>query len=232
MSKKNKLERFAENKTFSNLFEYSYERIMSEGFPLQGKWHEAFFHNGNPIVLELGCGKGEYTVGLARVHPEINYIGVDIKGARIWRGLKQSNEEGLKNVAFLRARIDQIEHFFAKDEVSEIWVTFPDPHPGEGIRNARHRLTSPEFLDRYRKIVRPNGILNLKTDSPIMYEFTLHDVVEPQGLPLFYATDDLYANADDLEVKTIRTFYEQMWLDQGLTIKYIRFGINPQQLNS
>ena len=226
MSKKNKLEKFAENKTFGNLFEYSYERIISEGFPLQGKWHTCFFHNDNPIVLELGCGKGEYTVGLARVHRDINYIGVDIKGARIWRGLKQSNEEGLRNVAFLRARIDQIEHFFGLNEVSEIWVTFPDPHPGEGERNARHRLTSPEFLDRYRKIVCKEGVLNLKTDSPIMYEFTLHDVVEKQGLPLLYATDDLYANTDDLEVKTIRTFYEQMWLDQGLTIKYIRFRIN------
>jgi tRNA (guanine-N7-)-methyltransferase len=130
-------------------------------------------------------------------------------------------------VAFLRARIDQIEHFFGKDEVSEIWVTFPDPHLGEGARNARHRLTSPEFLDRYRKIVCHDGILNLKTDSPVMYEFTLHDVVEAQGLPLLYATNDLYANDDNLEVKTIRTFYEQMWLDQGLTIKYIRFKINP-----
>ena len=166
-------------------------------------------------------------MGLARVHRDINYIGVDIKGARIWRGLKQSNEEGLNNVAFLRARIDQIEHFFGQNEVSEIWVTFPDPHPGEGERNARHRLTSPEFLERYRKIVRPDGVLNLKTDSPIMYEFTLHDVVEKQGLPLLYASNDLYANTDDLEVKTIRTFYEQMWLDQGLTIKYIRFRINP-----
>ena len=227
VSKKNKLQKFAENKTFGNLFEYSYERIMSEGFPLQGKWHTDFFHNDNPIVLELGCGKGEYTVGLARVHRDINYIGVDIKGARIWRGLKQSNEEGLNNVAFLRARIDQIEHFFGQNEVSEIWVTFPDPHPGEGERNARHRLTSPEFLERYRKIVRPDGVLNLKTDSPIIYEFTLHDVVEKQGLPLLYASNDLYANTDDLEVKTIRTFYEQMWLDQGLTIKYIRFRINP-----
>jgi len=226
MSKKNKLQKFAENKTFPNLFEYSYERIMDEGFPLQGKWHSDFFHNDNPIVLELGCGKGEYTVGLARAHRNINYIGVDIKGARIWRGLKQSNEEGLDNVAFLRARIDQIEHFFSRDEVAEIWVTFPDPHPGEGERNARHRLTSPEFLDRYRKIVRNDGILNLKTDSPIMYEFTLHEVVEKQGLPLLYATDDLYANTDEFEVKSIRTFYEQMWLNQGLTIKYIRFRIN------
>lgn len=179
-------------------------------------------------MLELGCGKGEYTVGLARAHKDINYIGVDIKGARIWRGLKQSNEEDLKNVAFIRARIDQIEHFFGKDEVAEIWVTFPDPHPGEGERNARHRLTSPEFLERYRKIVTSDGILNLKTDSPIMYEFTLHDVIEKQGLKLYYNYDDLYANNDDLEVKTIRTFYEQMWLDQGLTIKYLRFDINKK----
>ena len=229
MSKKNKQQKFEENRSFDNLFQYSYERIMEEGFPLQGKWHSDFFRNDNPIVLELGCGKGEYTVGLARAHRDINYIGVDIKGARMWRGLTQAREEGLTNVAFIRTRIDQIEHFFAPDEVSEIWVTFPDPHPGEGERNARHRLTSPEFLERYRKIVRPDGILNLKTDSPIMYEFTLHEVIEKQGLPLLYATDDLYANDDDLEVKTIRTFYEQMWLDQGLTIKYLRFKINDKR---
>jgi tRNA (guanine-N7-)-methyltransferase len=229
MSKKNKLQKFEENRSFDNLFQYSYERIMEEGFPLQGKWHSDFFRNDNPIVLELGCGKGEYTVGLARAHRDINYIGVDIKGARMWRGLTQAREEGLTNVAFIRTRIDQIEHFFAPDEVSEIWVTFPDPHPGEGERNARHRLTSPEFLERYRKIVRPDGILNLKTDSPIMYEFTLHEVIEKQGLPLLYATDDLYANDDDLEVKTIRTFYEQMWLDQGLTIKYLRFKIKDKR---
>ncbi|MCR5014260.1 MAG: tRNA (guanosine(46)-N7)-methyltransferase TrmB [Bacteroidales bacterium] len=226
MSKKNKLQRFEENKSFDNLFQYSYERIMTEGFPLQGRWREDFFHNDNPIVLELGCGKGEYTVGLARVHPEVNYIGVDIKGARMWRGLTQAREEGLGNVAFIRARIDQIAHFFGPDEVDEIWVTFPDPHPGEGERNARHRLTSPEFLERYREFVKPDGVLNLKTDSPIMYEFTLHDVVERQQLPLLYQTDDLYANDDRLEVKSIRTFYEQMWLDQGLTIKYIKFRIN------
>ena len=225
MSKKNKLQKFEENKSFDNLFQYSYERIMAEGFPLQGRWRTDFFHNDNPIVLELGCGKGEYTVGLARAHRDINYIGIDIKGARMWRGLTQAREESLTNVAFIRARIDQIEHFFGPDEVDEIWVTFPDPHPGEGERNARHRLTSPEFLQRYRKIVKPEGILNLKTDSPIMYEFTLHEVIEKQGLPLLYATDDLYANDDVIEVKTIRTFYEQMWLDQGLTIKYLRFKI-------
>jgi tRNA (guanine-N7-)-methyltransferase len=226
MSKKNKLQKFEENRSFDNLFQYSYERIMAEGFPLKGHWGADFFHNDHPIVLELGCGKGEYTVGLARVHPEINYIGVDIKGARMWRGLTQARDEGLQNVAFIRTRIDQIEHFFGPGEVSEIWVTFPDPHPGEGERNARHRLTSPEFLERYRKIVTSEGILNLKTDSPIMYEFTLHEVIEKQGLPLLYATNDLYANTDVLEVKNIRTFYEQMWLDQGLTIKYLKFKIN------
>lgn len=229
MSKKNKLQKFEENKSFDNLFQYSYERIMAEGFPLQGRWRTDFFHNDNPIVLELGCGKGEYTVGLARAHRDINYIGIDIKGARMWRGLTQAREEGLTNVAFIRARIDQIEHFFGPDEVDEIWVTFPDPHPGEGERNARHRLTSPEFLQRYRKIVKPEGILNLKTDSPIMYEFTLHEIIEKQGLPLLYATDDLYANDDVIEVKTIRTFYEQMWLDQGLTIKYLRFKIRDNR---
>ena len=226
MSKKNKLQKFEENKSFDNLFQYSYERIMGEGFPLKGRWHEDFFHNDNPIVLELGCGKGEYSVGLARAHSDINYIGIDIKGARMWRGLTQAREEGLSNVAFIRTRIDQIEHFFAPDEVDEIWVTFPDPHPGEGERNARHRLTSPEFLERYRKFVKPDGVLNLKTDSPIMYEFTLHEVIEKQGLPLLYHTDDLYANDDVLEVKTIRTFYEQMWLDEGRTIKYLKFNIN------
>lgn len=226
MSKKNKLQKFEENKSFDNLFQYSYERIMGEGFPLKGRWHEDFFHNDHPIVLELGCGKGEYSVGLARAHTDINYIGIDIKGARMWRGLTQAREEGLSNVAFIRTRIDQIEHFFAPDEVDEIWVTFPDPHPGEGERNARHRLTSPEFLERYRKFVKPDGVLNLKTDSPIMYEFTLHEVIEKQGLPLLYHTDDLYANDDVLEVKTIRTFYEQMWLDEGRTIKYLKFNIN------
>ena len=225
MSKKNKLERFAENKTFDNLFEYSYERIMAEGFPLKGKWSE-FFGNDNPIVLELGCGKGEYTVGLAKAHPEVNYIGVDIKGARMWVGLKQAQEARMGNVAFIRTRIDQIENFFEKGEVSEIWVTFPDPHPGEGERNARHRLTSPQFLERYRKIATPDAVLNLKTDSDIMYYFTKDEVVEKLHLPLLYASSDLYANTDDLEVKSIRTFYEQMWLEKGLTIKYIRFKIN------
>lgn len=218
---KNKLERFAENKTFNNLFEYSFERIKTEGFPLKGRWKQDFFKNDNPIVLELGCGKGEYTVGLARAHKDINYIGVDIKGSRMWVGLCQARNEGLTNVAFLRTHIELIDNFFAENEVDEVWVTFPDPQPSK----ARKRLTGPNFLERYRTFMKQDGVVNLKTDSDLMYEFTVETAKEG-GYPIFYNYDNLYANDDDLEVKKIRTYYEQIWLDKGLTIKYIRFGIN------
>ena len=220
---KNKLERFAENKTFNNLFEYSFERIKKEGFPLKGRWKQDFFKNDNPIVLELGCGKGEYTVGLAREHRDINYIGVDIKGSRMWVGLCAARNEGLTNVAFLRTHIELIDNFFAENEVDEIWVTFPDPQPSK----ARKRLTGPNFLERYRKFLKQDGVVNLKTDSDLMYEFTVETAKEA-NYPIYYNYDNLYANDDDLEVKKIRTYYEQIWLDKGLTIKYIRFGIRPE----
>ncbi len=220
MSSKNKLERFAENETFGNLFQYSFDRLKEEGFPLKGKWRQEFFKNDNPIVLELGCGKGEYTVGLAREHKDVNYIGVDIKGARMWVGLCSARNEGLTNVAFIRTRIEMIDHFFDKNEVDEIWVTFPDPQPSK----PRKRLTSPNFLERYRKFLKEDGVVNLKTDSDLMYEFTVETAQEAK-YPIYYNYDNLYNNDDDLEVKKIRTYYEQMWLDKGLTIKYIRFGI-------
>lgn len=220
---KNKLERFAENKTFNNLFEYSFERIKTEGFPLKGNWKKDFFKNDNPIVLELGCGKGEYTVGLAREHRDVNYIGVDIKGSRMWVGLCSARNEGLTNVAFLRTHIELIDNFFAENEVDEIWVTFPDPQPSK----ARKRLTGPNFLERYRKFLKEDGVVNLKTDSDLMYEFTVETAKEA-NYPIYYNYDNLYDNDDDLEVKKIRTYYEQIWLDKGLTIKYIRFGIRAK----
>lgn len=220
---KNKLERFAENKTFNNLFEYSFERIKDEGFPLKGKWKQDFFRNDNPIVLELGCGKGEYTVGLAREHRDINYIGVDIKGSRMWVGLCAARNENLTNVAFLRTHIELIDNFFAENEVDEIWVTFPDPQPSK----ARKRLTGPNFLERYRRFLKEDGVVNLKTDSDLMYEFTV-ETAQEANYPIYYNYDNLYANDDELEVKKIRTYYEQMWLDKGLTIKYIRFGIRAK----
>lgn len=220
---KNKLERFAENKTFNNLFEYSFERIKDEGFPLKGRWKQDFFRNDNPIVLELGCGKGEYTVGLAREHRDINYIGVDIKGSRMWVGLCAARNENLTNVAFLRTHIELIDNFFAENEVDEIWVTFPDPQPSK----ARKRLTGPNFLERYRRFLKEDGVVNLKTDSDLMYEFTV-ETAQEANYPIYYNYDNLYANDDELEVKKIRTYYEQMWLDKGLTIKYIRFGIRAK----
>lgn len=222
MGQKKKLQRFAENLTFDNFFQYQYEQLQSDGFPLKGRWHEAFFKNENPIIVELGCGKGEYAVGLARQYPDKNFIGVDIKGARMWRGLKTAKEEQLTNVAFLRTRIELIEHYFASGEVSEIWITFPDPQPRKS--RAHKRLTSPRFINRYRNILKPEGVIHLKTDDMPLYAYTL-EVIREGGHRLVFHTPDLYKLTDELDVKKIRTFYEQIWLEQGLTIKYIQFSL-------
>ncbi len=222
MGSKNKLQRFAENLTFDNLFQYNYEQLINLPFELKGRWKEDFFLNDHPITLELGCGKGEYTVGLAERYPGRNFIGFDIKGARLWKGLTMAREKGLGNVAFVRTKIDNINFFFESEEVSEIWITFPDPQPQ--LSRARKRLTSPLFLDRYSGILKPGGIIHLKTDSDLLYEYTL-EVIREKSLPLHYHTNDLYAIGDEMEVKSIRTYYEQIWLSQGLTIKYIRFGL-------
>ena len=216
---KKKLERFAEMETFEHVFHAHYEIIKDSDFEMKGKW-SSFFGNDNPIIVELGCGKGEYTVGLAEKYPENNYIGIDVKGARIWRGAKETLSKGLKNVAFVRTRIDFITKIFAENEISEIWVTFPDPQKDK----RRKRLTSPMFLERYKTILKPGGFVNLKTDSRVMYLYT-NNLAKTNGYKMLIDTDDLYNTkgiSDDLE---IRTFYEQMFLDEGKNITYIKFEL-------
>ena len=221
---KGKLAKFAENETFSNLFQPLYEDVSKQGFPLKGRWGADFFQNTNPIVLELGCGKGEYTVGLSEKYPKKNFIGIDIKGARIWRGLKQTREKNLNNVAFLRTRIHNINLFFASNEVNEIWITFPDPQP----KKENKRLTCQRFLDNYKNLLTPNGILHLKTDDTALYEYTL-ETIKDQKHQLLLHSDDLYRKGNpSLEVMEIQTFYEKMWLEMGKKIKYIQFQLNPE----
>ncbi len=224
-----KLERFAENLTFPNLFQVSYEMLKEQGFAYRGKWNE-FFGNDNPITLELGCGKGDYTVALARIHPDRNYVGVDIKGARMWRGAKTSNEEQMHNVAFLRTRIELIEQFFAPDEVSEIWITFPDPQPKKETK----RLTCERFLGYYKHFLRPGSPIHLKTDSQELHDYTLNEVISAGGYRVEYATQDLYATpaADHPEIPSLteaqmtQTFYERMFLAQGMPITYLKFYLS------
>jgi len=223
LGNKNKLQRFAENLTFNNLFQYRYEEVVN-GFPLKGQWHEEFFKNNGDIVVEMGCGKGEYTLGLARKFPEKNFIGVDIKGARMWRGLKTAEEEGLKNVAFIRTRIEIIPFYFAKDEVSEIWITFPDPQ----IRaiKEKKRLTSHRFLSKYHQFLKPGGVIHLKTDALLLYDYTL-EVIEKGGHQLLYANEDIYGNGLKGAVTQIQTFYEKKWMEYDTPIKYLKFSLNP-----
>lgn len=218
---KNKVSHFKETKTFPNFIELSYPELM-QGFLYKGKWAKAFFKNDNPTVLELACGKGEYTITLARKYPDINFIGLDIKGARMWRGAKTSNEEGMKNVAFIRTQIELIEHYFAAGEVSEIWIVFPDPHPRSP--EIKKRLTSPEFLTRYKNILKPEGILHLKTDNKMLHNYTLK-IIEESGHNLIYKTDDLHNSGIEEDVLLAQTFYEQIWLEEGKKITYIKFNL-------
>ena len=217
---KNKLKKFGEMEHMECVFQYPYGVLSREGFPLKGRWNSDYFHNDGPIVLELGCGKGEYTVGLARRFPHKNFIGIDIKGARMWTGAKAATLEGLGNVAFVRTNIELLSHFFAPGEVSEIWITFPDPQ----MKKVRKRLTSTTFLNLYRKVLRPGGMIRLKTDSPFLYTYT-RLLTELNGIVPETNTDDLYHSGIDNDILQIRTFYEQQWLDRGLTIKYIAFPL-------
>ena len=215
---KDKISRFEENLTFEFLFQRTYEQLK-DGFHLKGKWYE-FFGNKHPIILELGCGKGEYTIGLARRHPDRNYIGVDIKGARMWVGCRQVNDLGLKNVAFIRTRINLIEHFFGKDEVSEIWLTFSDPHLRKA--HARKRLTSPQYFSRYATFLKDENIIHLKTDNPTLFKFTL-DVIREGGHEPGFVSYDVHKDGGPPEVLEIQTFYEQMWREEGRSIHYLNF---------
>ena len=221
---KGKLAKFADMETYENVFQYPYSVVEHVPFEMQGHWHEQYFNNNNPIVLELGCGKGEYTVELAKLHPDMNFIGVDIKGARMWTGATLALNEGLKNVAFLRTNIEIIERFFSPDEVQEIWLTFSDPQ----MKNPRKRLTSSWFLNRYRKFLVNGGIIHLKTDSNFLFTYTQY-LVEKNQLPVLLRTTDLYADSPDSsdfsEAASIQTYYESMWIERGLNIKYMKFRL-------
>lgn len=225
MGKKNKLARFAENKILPNVIQPTREEALNN-FHLKGNWRREVFKNGNPIVLELGCGKGEYSVGLAKAFPQKNFIGIDIKGARFWFGAKEAVENDMKNVAFLRTQIELVDYFFAENEVDEIWITFPDPQIK--YRRTKHRMTHPDFLERYRRILKPEGIIHLKTDSEFLHGYTL-GILQGYGHEILSAHHDIYG-APEYEpgtplLREIRTYYEELFSAKGKTITYIKFRL-------
>ena len=223
MGSKNKLKRFKENETFENVFQPTREEVVGGHFTLRGKWNANFFKNDNPIIIELGCGKGEYSVGLAEKDPNKNFIGIDIKGARFWRGAKTAVEDGMRNVAFVRTQIELINFIFAEQEVAEIWITFPDPQIK--YKRTKHRMTNSEFLQLYKKILKPDGIVNLKTDSEFMHGYTL-GLLHGEGHDVLYANHNVYKNEGaPAEVIGIQTFYEKQYLEINKAITYIRFKI-------
>ncbi len=246
---KNKLARWTELGGYPNVIQPEIGSVFAKDHPIKGKWNTEMFRNNNPLVLELGCGKGEYSVGLAARFPEKNFIGIDIKGARMWRGARTANEQKMNNVAFLRTRIEFVTSFFRTDEVDEIWVTFPDPHPG--LRNSNKRLTSPWFLNGYRQFLKNNGVVHLKTDNSELYNYT-KTVALHNGLEILYATNDLYsADAPDesipavktetmvdsvtfstfrSEILSIQTHYEKLFMSKGFNINYIAFRLEKEKV--
>ena len=230
MSRRNKLQKFAELATFPNVyqnFDVRYpELVTAHGrvVEMQGSWSSAHFGNPNPIVLELACGRGEYSLGMGKMQPQKNFIGVDIKGARIWKGARTALAEGLGNVAFLRTRIEFIVPFFHREEVDEIWITFPDPFLRKSKVN--RRLTAPVFLQRYRQFLRIGGIVHLKTDNDTLFDFTLETLAADQDCEILYQSSDIYAKPLAFPELDVRTYYERMHLANGLKIKYVRFTIS------
>lgn len=222
MGSKNKLKRFRENETFPNVIQPERASILNGEFPYKGIWRKEFFKNDNPIVLELGCGKGEYTVHLAQRSPKVNHIGIDIKGARFWRGAKTAIEENMDNVCFIRTQVELIEHCFAVDEVDEIWITFPDPQIK--YKRTKQRLTHPELLAAYKLVLKPNGLVHLKTDSEFLFGYTL-GIVSQIG-KIEYAHHNIYNNSDAPEVATVvQTFYENQFLKENKAITYMKFTL-------
>lgn len=219
---KNKLQRWAEMKKFDHVIQPGFEDVYKKSYLLKGKWASEFFQNNYPIVLELGCGKGEYTTNLAEKHTKKNFIGIDIKGARIWKGAKKAKETGLKNVCFIRTRIELINSFFAKDEISEIWLTFPDPQTKR--RREKKRLTNPRFLNHYKDFLAPEGIIHLKTDNYLLFEYTL-DIIRKNNLKLLYSTYNLYNSKISDETLHIKTFYEKQFIEEEKKICYLRFRL-------
>ena len=223
MGSKNKLKRFKENETFENVFQPTREEVTSGDFPLKGKWSSDFFKNDHPIIVELGCGKGEYSVGLAERYPEKNFIGIDVKGARFWRGAKTAVDSGMNNVAFIRTQIELLDFVFAENEIDEIWITFPDPQIK--YKRTKHRMTNSEFLQLYKKVLKKDGVVNLKTDSEFMHGYTL-GLLHGEGHEVLYANHNVYKNEGSPEIVTaIQTFYEKQYLEINKAITYIRFKI-------
>jgi tRNA (guanine-N7-)-methyltransferase len=221
---KKKIQRFAEMETFPHVIQPVFEDVFGKDHYLKGFWHREFFRNSNPIVLELGCGKGEYTTSLAALYRNRNFIGIDIKGSRMWRGARTALSENLNNTAFLRTRIEMIGSFFAPDEVEEIWITFPDPQ----LKKKRKRLTSARFLNNYARFLKNGGRVHLKTDSAELFQYTL-ELARYNGLNIIFQTDDLYNSSCPGEIVAIQTFYERQFLDQGMTIKYLSFELSYEK---
>lgn len=217
---KNKLRKFAEMELIPIVLQYPFARLQHETFPLKGRWHQDFFHNSNPIVLELGCGKGEYTVGLAKKFPDLNFIGIDIKGARMYTGARHAFDNSMTNVAFLRTSIELLPSFFSPGEVERIWITFPDPQ----MKKVNKRLTGTRFMETYRQVLIDGGEIHLKTDSPFLYTYTSL-MTSLNHLPVITDTHDLYNSNIVTDILDIKTHYEQQWLARGLAIKYLSFNL-------
>lgn len=221
---KKKLQRFAEMETFSNVIQPPFDEVFRKDHPVKGQWKATQFGNNNPLVLELGCGKGEYTTGLARRYPDKNFVGVDIKGSRIWRGARTALKENLVNVRFLRSHIELINSFFGQNEVDEIWITFPDPQ----LKKKRKRLTSPRFLMNYSRFLQDNGLVHLKTDNVVLFNYT-HALARTNGFTIRTQTSDLYGEGLNNEILEIKTFYEHQFLARGMKITYLCFELTNEK---